>query len=322
VNPLDVVILLILLASIIAGIRRGFLVGVYDMLVAALSLVFAALTYPAFADLIGTVLDFSAPTRNLLGFVLAYIVAGLPGALLIRPLIRRFRALTGIVPGVNPIDRLLGAMPGAVQGVIVAFVLVLVMGFFSTSTLVGDWLENSEIGVRLYRSGSTRVLETAGAAGFEPSEFFALTRQASSGGHVLPFRVDAEDLRANPEAEADMLELVNAERRARGLQPLELDAELVAVARLHAIDMYSEGYFSHTSPTTGSPFDRLDARGITYNLAGENLAYAPDVETAHQGLMDSPGHRENILEPGFGRVGIGVVESRLRGTMYVQVFTN
>lgn len=321
-NPLDVIIVLILLSSIVAGIRRGFIVGVYDMLAAVFSLVFAALTYHFFAGLVDAVLDLSDPALNLAGFVLAYTIAGAPSALLIRPLVRRLRTLTGIVPGVHPIDRMLGAIPGAIQGLVVAFVLVLVIGFFSTSTLVGGWLQDSRIGVRIYREGSSRVLDTAGAAGFEPSEFFALTRKASGDGHVLPFKVDASDLSVAPEQEVRMLQLINAEREARGLFPLELDPDLTAVARLHAVEMYTEGYFSHTSPTTGSPFDRLSARGIAYNLAGENLAYAPEVEVAHEGLMDSPGHRENILEPGFRRVGIAAIESRLRGTMYVQVFTD
>jgi len=322
VNPLDVAILLILLFSIVGGIRRGFIVGLYDMLAAVFGLIFAALTYRFFANLVGTVLDVTRPIQNLIGFVVAYLIAGIPGALLVRPLVRHFRTLTGVIPGVHPVDRLLGAITGAIQGIVVAFVLVLVAGFFSTSTLVGGWLEDSDLGVRLYREGSSRVLDTAGAVGFEPAEFFALTRKASSDGHVLPFQVDASDLRANPEQESEMLALVNAERQALGLVPLEMDMELTVVARLHGIEMYSEGYFSHTSPTTGSPFDRLNARGITYNLAGENLAYAPGVEEAHEGLMDSPGHRENILEPGFRRVGIAAIESRLRGTMYVQVFAD
>ncbi len=84
--------------------------------------------------------------------------------------------------------------------------------------------------------------------------------------------------------------------------------------------MFRNGYFSHDSPTTGSPFDRINAAGISYVVAGENLALAPTLSVAHEGLMDSPGHRANILEPSFGRAGIGAIRSPGRGTMYTQLF--
>lgn len=321
-NPLDIIIIIIVLVSMVAGIRRGFIVGVYDMLVAIISLVFAAIAYDRAAGLIGGILDLSEPSLNLAGFIAAYAVLAVPGTLFLRPLVRRFRALTGIVPGVHPIDRSLGIIPGAVQGVVVAFVLVLACGFFATSSQPGGWLTDSTFGLRLYRSGTSAVLETAGNAGFEPSEFFSFTRQAQGGSHVLPFREDPATLAISVDDEQTMLDLVNQERSAAGLSVLAPDAELSAVARLHGIEMFREGYFSHKSPTTGSPFDRLDAREISYTLAGENLALAPHVEQAHEGLMKSPGHRANILEPGYRRVGIGAVESQIHGTMYVQVFAN
>lgn len=305
-----------------AGVRRGLIVGLYDMLVVVAGIIFAAIAYEPAARLAGTFLDFGRPTLNLIGFVVAYGVLAVPGMLLLRPLVRQFRSITGIVPGVHPMDRSLGVIPGAVQGIILAFVLVLATGFFSTSTAIGGSLTDSNFGLRIYRTGTSTVLGSAGAVGFDPTEFFAFTRQSQGASHVLPFRENPADLAVTVEDEQTMLMLVNEERSAAGLSVLVLDAELSAVARLHAIEMFEEGYFSHESPTTGSPFDRLDARGISYQLAGENLALAPGVEQAHEGLMKSPGHRANILEPGYRRVGIGAVESETHGTMYVQVFAN
>jgi uncharacterized protein YkwD len=278
--------------------------------------------YRPAAALAGLLIDLDRPLLNLIGFVAAYLLVGIPAALLLRPVIRRFRGLTGIIPGVHPLDRLLGVVPGAVQGLVIAFVLVLAAGFFSTSTLVGEQLASSELGLRLYRGGSTEVLETAGTVGFDPAEFFALTRQASRGSHVLPFEVEQNDLSVSVEDEAVMLALLNEERAAAGLGRLDLDPALSAVARAHAVDMYTNGYFAHESPTTGTPFDRMAAAGIRFGAAGENLAFAPGVERAHDGLMDSPGHRANILGANYARVGIGAVESRLHGTMYVQVFAD
>ena len=79
-------------------------------------------------------------------------------------------------------------------------------------------------------------------------------------------------------------------------------------------------YFGHESPVAGSPFDRLKAAGITYARAGENLAYAQSVAVAHRALMDSPGHRENILRPEFTRIGIGVISAGAYGRMVTQLF--
>ena len=96
---------------------------------------------------------------------------------------------------------------------------------------------------------------------------------------------------------------------ARDLKPLVADDALREVARRHSLEMFQRDYFSHTSPTTGSPFDRMRAASILFVVAGENLAFAPNVDIAHRGLMNSPGHRANILRPEFGRIGIGAIRS-------------
>ena len=86
--------------------------------------------------------------------------------------------------------------------------------------------------------------------------------------------------------------------------------------------MFEKGFFSHYNLQGESPFDRMDKAGISYVAAGENLALTPTVAIAHQGLMDSPGHRANILSPDFGRIGIGVIDGGIYGKMFVQEFTN
>lgn len=120
--------------------------------------------------------------------------------------------------------------------------------------------------------------------------------------------------------QARMLELVNAERTKAGLKPLIWDAELARVATIKAKDMVDNNYFSHTSPTYGSPFDMMRNFGIQYRTAGENLAGYPSVEGAHNGLMNSEGHRKNILNPSFTHIGIGVQKSPRYGYVFVQMF--
>ncbi|MGB9904169.1 MAG: CAP domain-containing protein, partial [Desulfotomaculales bacterium] len=120
--------------------------------------------------------------------------------------------------------------------------------------------------------------------------------------------------------EQKMVALVNQERAKYGLAPLKVNMELVRVARLKAQDMVENNYFSHTSPTYGSPFEMMKQFGISYRTAGENLAGAPSVEVAHQSLMNSSGHRANILNPSFTQVGIGVAEGSVYGKIFVQMF--
>jgi uncharacterized protein YkwD len=131
---------------------------------------------------------------------------------------------------------------------------------------------------------------------------------------------DGLSLEADPQAEQQMLGLVNEERVKVGLSPLVLDQRLVPVARQHSQEMFELKYFGHRSPVTGSPFDRLDSAGISYTRAGENLAYAQSVIVAHRGLMQSEGHRENILRPEFERIGIGVISAGAYGRMFTQMF--
>jgi len=121
--------------------------------------------------------------------------------------------------------------------------------------------------------------------------------------------------------EQEMLNLVNQERTKLGLNPLEPDMELVKLARMKAQDMIDLGYFAHQSPTYGSPFDMMKAAGITYRTAGENLAGAGTVERAHTALMNSDGHRRNILNSAYDHVGIGIIEGGPYGLMVVQMFT-
>jgi uncharacterized protein YkwD len=123
-----------------------------------------------------------------------------------------------------------------------------------------------------------------------------------------------------PGLEEQMLALVNKERTERGLKPLKADPELIPVARAHSNDMFVRGYFAHLNPDGKNPFQRMKEANISFNTAGENLALAQTVEIAHNNLMNSPGHKANILNPSFGRVGIGILDGGFHGLMISQEF--
>lgn len=122
------------------------------------------------------------------------------------------------------------------------------------------------------------------------------------------------------ELERQMIEMVNSERSSRGLRTLSVDFGLVKTARLKSQDMIDNSYFDHVSPKWGTMSELLASQGVTYHLAGENLAIFGKLEQAHRGLMNSPGHRMNLLNPPYTRIGIGIIQDPQRGLVITQHF--
>ena len=120
--------------------------------------------------------------------------------------------------------------------------------------------------------------------------------------------------------EQEVFNLINKQRTDNGLTALKNDNELQRVARIKAQDMVNNNYFSHQSPTYGSPFDMLKSFGISYKSAGENIAANSSNSGAVTSWMNSSGHRANILNSSYNYTGVGVVSSPKYGKMYVQMF--
>ncbi len=144
--------------------------------------------------------------------------------------------------------------------------------------------------------------------------------QPDEGQPDVPPNIEQPDDTAGPtDQENQLVSLINSERRKNGLSPLRVDPELSRVAGIKAQDMVDNNYFSHNSPTYGSPFDMMKEFGIKYQYAGENIAKNTSVNRAHESLMNSAGHRRNILSPNFTNIGVGIREAD-RGYIYVEMF--
>ncbi|HJL17201.1 MAG TPA: CAP domain-containing protein [Sandaracinaceae bacterium LLY-WYZ-13_1] len=123
--------------------------------------------------------------------------------------------------------------------------------------------------------------------------------------------------------EAEVIALANMARAAEGAGPLECDPDMARTARLHSQDMCDQGYFSHTGLDGRSPFDRMRDQGVSYRTAGENIARGQrTADSVHAAWMDSPGHRRNILNSSYGRIGVGYVECPGSGPYWTQVFAD
>lgn len=116
--------------------------------------------------------------------------------------------------------------------------------------------------------------------------------------------------------ENEVIRLVNVQRTKAGLQPLTQNWQLSRVARYKSQDMIDKRYFSHTSPTYGSPFRMMESFGIRYSAAGENIAMGQQSPSeVMNAWMNSPGHRNNIMSPSFTQIGVGLAKDK-NGRMY------
>jgi uncharacterized protein YkwD len=317
-NFIDLLLLALVALSVAHGWRRGFLYGLLDLARAVGGLLFGLRFYHVAARLLAHVAFWPEVWTKPVAFLLTAGVAGLLIHLGGTALLRRVPKDERVARA----NRALGVVPGAASGLVSAAVAASLMFAVPLPAFLRESARESPSANRL--AALTERLESRLSPIFDEAIAETLNRltvRPESDERVeLPFRVEGTQPR--PELEARMLEMVNRERADAGLAPLAADPELTEVARRHSADMFARGYFSHVTPEGRSPFDRMHAANVTYLTAGENLALAPTLQIAHTGLMNSPGHRANILRPEFGRVGIGITDGGMRGLMVTQNFRN
>ncbi|KOA20374.1 cysteine-rich secretory protein family protein [Clostridium homopropionicum DSM 5847] len=183
---------------------------------------------------------------------------------------------------------------------------------------VGDWyavkLPDNKIG--FVPSGDCKAIVSDDKKPAMPPSAAGTTPQAPNA----PKTPSANNTYAATSEEQQMLKLINEARAQNNVQPLKLDTEVSNCARVKAQDMIDNNYFSHNSPKYGSPFDMMKSFGINYVAAGENIAGNQNVANAHNSLMNSPGHRRNILNPDFTHIGLGIKKGGPYGNMFCQMF--
>jgi len=318
VNAVDLLIVAALVLAAATGIRSGFIATLFGLITWVVAIPVALVLQGPLGSLLTGVL--AAPVARTLAFVFVLLLVesgfGVLGSLAIAPLVRRLHADRVM----RIADRVLGIVPSIVRTLVIAAVALAAALVLPVGNDVRTAIDASRIGqVLVQQVAAAQPALGALAGGAEDSAPLFVTKLGADETQKLDLP-DGLVLTPDPDAEQEMLKLLNDERTSRGLAALVLDPRLVPVARQHSEEMFQLKYFGHQSPVTGSPFDRLAAAKITYTRAGENLAYAHSVAVAHRGLMESPGHRENILRPEFTRVGIGVISAGSYGRMFTQLF--
>lgn len=323
-NIVDLIILGILAYFIWSGYEQGFVLGVLNFARTVAAFLLSLVFYPQLGDFLSSRFHLTSVVGSVVAFALILIIVEiLLGFIISLVHASLFKFLFKFRP-LYFADRILGIIPSLAIGLILITTFTLLPLILPIGAQFKNPIEQSFWGKTVIPKAIAYepAIETLFKRLPTRNLIYIVTKEPESD-EVIPIDIPKyTTLKADLMGEEKMLKLLNFERVSRGLPALMMDMKLVAVARAHSTDMLKRGYFSHYSPEKLSPFDRMDQAKIEYTLAGENLAYAPTVEIGHEGLMNSKGHRENILKDGFKKVGIGVIDAGLYGKMFTQDFTD
>ncbi len=319
-NWVDWVILLIVSYEVFIGWKVGFVsLGVSFISFAVslwLAIVYSVPVSHFFAEKFGIAAFWSS--------VLSYLLIILGGQTIVSYLLSFLVAKLPQKIEKSVINSALGCLiSGANTLTTVAFVLVVILALPLKGTVQKD-IRASYLGGKILQfieAYGGPIKKTAEDIKDTASKFLTVS-PGSTATMPLDISVKESDLVVDDQKEREMLQLMNEERAKVGAKPLTVDVKIVAVARKHSADMFLQKYFSHISEDSSTLEDRLKRGGVTYSYAGENIAYAPDVKAAHTGLLNSPDHKKNMLDPDFYHVGIGIVSTSKFGIMVTQNFTN
>lgn len=325
-NWIDFCILLILFYFAYRGYVIGFAASLLNLLSSVLSVLIAFRFYAEVGGFFQDTMGASKLIAPVLGFFAVIIIAEVILSFLFSYLYKMIFELFQFLKPLIIVDKITGVLVQLVLGIVLVTLGLIVFLRLPLATDIKKDVTASYWGRNVVPQSALVEPQIRQLLGAIPQEtlLYLIPKQPNSDESIkMNFPASEElDLKEDPQSGNDMLILVNEERTSRGIRPLMWDDSIVPTALLHSYDMFRRSYFSHINPDGKTPFDRMTDGGVEYLLAGENLAYAPSVEVAHKGLMNSPGHRENILRPEFGRIGIGVVDGGIYGKMFTQNFAD
>ncbi len=325
INWIDILILIVIIFYCFEGYALGFYAAILDLISFIVSFALGLTFYGFIGQILVKIFSIPSGFANAIGFFIVAFFTEIIISFLLKHLILTlpfFAEFESQPDNIKKLNNFLGIIPAVFSGLLLlAFILTMVI-ILPVSTFLKHSVSSSKI-------GSVLVINTQGFArdlnnvfGGAVNETLAFLTVEPKSNEVVNLNFKISSFNIDTVAEEKMFEMVNEERTSRGVSPLAVRSVLTDVARNHCEDMLKRGYFSHYTPEGLSPFDRMAKANIEFTFAGENLALAPNTELAMKGLMQSPGHRENILSADFHRGGIGVVDAGVYGQMFCQEFTD
>lgn len=320
-NFIDLIIIFFLVIEMLEGLRRRNADVAISIASVAAALAAAFCTYGYSSRFLEDNFQLASAYSNVVGFFVNAIMAKAIFALILGKACQKAYGPAGEISLWK--RRIAAVALSLAYGLMKVFVMISILisltlpGFVTAQlegSTAGSFVKSDPVGTNGRFGGVFGGLVTALVRDLD----FMSIKTGSEEKVDLGFQI--LETSEEPASEEEMLELVNEERTSRGLKALVMDNEARRAARDYGKYLFKNGIFSHIDLEGKGPGDRLKDYDTAFTMAGENLAYAPNLQTAHRGLMDSQGHRENILHPFFGRVGIGVIDGGIYGKIYVQEF--
>ena len=317
-NYVDIILLLVIALAVWGGWQKGFIIGSINLIVWIGSLLAGFFLYQYAGNWLKTNFPRLGVWAPPIAFFSIVVLSRVALGILFNSILRK----TPREAHVSGVNRALGIFPGIINGIIYATIIAAIL--LSVPLMYGITQKAKESALTKQLAVNVGWLDDKLSPIFDEAVNKTLTRNVAEpeSDETVKLNFKVTDAKPRADLEMKMLQLVNEERTKRGLKPLQWDPQILPVARAHSQDMFARGYFSHYTLEGKDPFDRMKAGGIKYYSAGENLALGPSLSICHEGLMNSPGHRANILNPTYGRVGIGILDGGAYGLMISQEFRN
>lgn len=319
---LDFVLGIYLAGLLIRGWLRGLIRELFDLAGLIVGLAVSFRLSGPLGDFLSEAFGVTPEWARIGSGVALFVIVGVVMAVAAGALTKVMR-----LPGLNLANRVFGAGLAAAWGILLIVLLSTLLRALPMPPAVDEAMDESVVITNL--AGPDGIATTAfdrlvgdevlTALG-DLEEALGRRRVLLEGDERVEFAsTPADELEVDENAAQVIFELLNETRASAGVAPLAWSDGLAEVALDHAREMYTLGYISHLSPVTGRVDDRLAAAGIRLSTVGENLALASSARAVHEGLVSSPGHRANMVNPAFDRVGIAAVHGPL-GVMVVEVF--
>jgi uncharacterized protein YkwD len=316
-NWLDLLIIILIGIFSLDGLRRGLLLQIFNILGFLTALLLALTFYSPVAELLITIFKIPKVVSNPLGFLTVWLLVEIIFFWVLNRYFEKFAKKYHHIK----INKYLGIIPAALNAVLfLAFILLFIISL-PIKPIYKQAVFDSKIAVPLVNTATQLEKPFNNIFGPITKQTLTFLTVKPEDKGTIDLKFTQKDITQDKESEKQMFILVNQQRNKTGAKALVWQDNLAAVARNYSTDMFARGYFSHFSPEGKDVGDRLETAGISYTYAGENLALAPSLSLAFAGLMGSEGHRRNILDPAFSKIGIGIVDGGIYGKMFTQIFT-
>lgn len=315
-NWIDLTIIIFLALFIIEALNRSLILETLDFISFLLAFFLSFRYYNLGSRFFETQFQIPHGLASVLGFMSVWFISEFVFYLIVRTLIPKlpkwkFRRMDT-----------LSIIPAFLKGVVFIALTLVLLATFPIQPAIKQGVIDSRIGSFILKNAYQLEQPVKNVFGGVTNDTLTFLTIKPKTDEKVNLGFETRQYIIDEASEGRMVDLVNKERISRGLKALSFDAKLKSIARAHSKDMFERGYFSHYSPEGETVADRATKAGIDFFVIGENLAYAPNIDLAHQGLMNSEGHRANILSTDYGKIGIGVLDGGVYGRMFTQVFSN